>query len=179
MREVFSSCQQITVLIYFPLHLVYLVICWCFHNLHVIWHNYSTWVIKLINQDQSILTQKKMFIEWYKLVPIHQYAVVQTPGPWSWIGFQLMNIKSLQLEVHPRCSSEVVHTNLYVRCVSFRSQGCLLQVHLVCWSRTLGGFGCKVFAGRFLILFNDHKLQKKYIYIYIFIKLRRKYEESR
>ena len=39
LREVFPICQQITVFIYFSLHLVYLVICWCLHDLHVIWTN--------------------------------------------------------------------------------------------------------------------------------------------
>ena len=36
LREVFSICQQITMLIYFLLYLVYLMICWCLYDLHVI-----------------------------------------------------------------------------------------------------------------------------------------------
>ena len=32
----FPIYQQITVLIYFLLHLVFLVICWCLHDLHAI-----------------------------------------------------------------------------------------------------------------------------------------------
>ena len=31
--------NKLPCLIYFPLYLVYLVICWCLHDLHVIWHN--------------------------------------------------------------------------------------------------------------------------------------------
>jgi len=36
LREVFPYCQQITMSIYFPLYISYLVICWYLHNLHVI-----------------------------------------------------------------------------------------------------------------------------------------------
>ena len=36
LRKVFPIYQQITMLIYFPLHLVYLVIFWCIHDLYVI-----------------------------------------------------------------------------------------------------------------------------------------------
>ena len=46
--------------IYFPLHLVFLVICWYFHNLHAIELNLSTWVIKLIKWVQAILTQHRI-----------------------------------------------------------------------------------------------------------------------
>ena len=56
--KVFPICQQITVSIYFPLHLVYSVICWYLHDVHAIELNQLTWVVKLINWDQAILIQK-------------------------------------------------------------------------------------------------------------------------
>ena len=43
--------------IYFLLHLVFLVICWCLHNLHAT-EPKSTWVIELINRGKAILTQQ-------------------------------------------------------------------------------------------------------------------------
>ena len=37
----YLPCQSILVIIYFPLHLVFLVIFWCFHDLHAIKLNKS------------------------------------------------------------------------------------------------------------------------------------------
>ena len=56
MSNLFSTALSIFGDLLVPL--VFLVICWCLHDLHTIELNQSTWVIELINRGKAILTQQ-------------------------------------------------------------------------------------------------------------------------
>ena len=63
-------------LIFFCCILIYLVICWCLHDLYAIEPNYSTWVIELINWGQAILTQQPS--TWYQILHYLECLIANT-----------------------------------------------------------------------------------------------------